>query len=105
MAEKQKAITASDLASLVSVARNSGRKDLQDLFKAVAIADGKGARSTSSKGSWTLEVNGMMLASARNRTRRFGSLDSLHQTLCEIGIPHFIVVNAACPAGHSVGAH
>ncbi|QYG04029.1 hypothetical protein [Massilia sp. NP310] len=103
MASKQKRITRTEFASLVAIAKGSGRTDLHDLFKTVALPDGKGARSTSTGGSWVLEINGVIMSSARNKVRRFASLDKLQEELAEIGIPHFIVVNAPCPAGKSIG--
>lgn len=102
MAAKQKRITRAEFASLVAIAKGSGRTDLHDLFKTVAIPDGKGARSTSSRGSWILQINGVIMSSARNKVRRFASLDNLQEELAEIGIPNFIVINAVCPPGKSI---
>jgi hypothetical protein len=102
MQKKEKTTTSGELATNVLMARQSGRKDIQDLFKAVAFRDGKGARSTSSGGSWVLQVNGITMSSARSRIRRFASLDALQQELDAIGLPNFIVVNAECPLGESI---
>ena len=50
-----------------------------------------GARSTSDENGWLVRINGAPLASARRPVRIFASLDTVQQTLEELGIREFVV--------------
>ena len=61
-------------------------------LKEVAVEHSEtGARSTSDETGWLVRINGAPLASARRPVRIFASLDTVQETLQDLGIREFVV--------------